>query len=248
MISKETLKAYAKLNGFTPWQAEKVYIQSIILYSIRNFQLAFKGGTYLMFFHNLPRFSEDLDFTAKSELNIQKLIKSVELGMKNFAVESELKVVKENKNSFSLRVAGKGPLYNLPFSKTYVYVEISLREKPVLEQRSYFYENDLLSIPKFVVLGYDLKEVAAEKVRAIYTREKGRDLYDLNFLINKGITFDLDLINKKLKWYNLEFDPKSFTDRIVKAKEYYESDIKGLTKEFVPYPTVRKNIEKWIPQ
>ncbi len=53
----------AKLNRLRPWQQEKHYIQSLILNSLSELPLVFKGGTYLWFFHGLKRFSEDLDFT-----------------------------------------------------------------------------------------------------------------------------------------------------------------------------------------
>lgn len=46
-------------------------------------------------------------------------------------------------------------------------------------------------------------EIVAEKVRAIMTREKGRDIYDLWFLLNKNILIDNNLVEEKLKYYDI---------------------------------------------
>ena len=42
------------------------------------------------------------------------------------------------------------------------------------------------------------------------TRKKGRDIYDLWFLLNKGVDLDAKLIKKKLKCYGLEKIKKEF--------------------------------------
>ena len=59
MITKEMLKAIGRRKGLTNrGHIEKDYFQDLFLYH------TFKGGTCLYKIHNLPRFSEDIDFSV----------------------------------------------------------------------------------------------------------------------------------------------------------------------------------------
>jgi len=69
-------------------------------------------------------------------------------------------------------------------SKTFVYVEISTR-KDIVNKPLNLVLNTPYLIPEKTLLGMDLNEVCAEKVRAIMKRDKPRDLYDLFFLIQQ---------------------------------------------------------------
>lgn len=68
-ILTDRLKKYSIQNAEDEQDALKEILQEIILYSLSNagfFEKAiFQGGTSLRIFHNLPRFSEDLDFILK---------------------------------------------------------------------------------------------------------------------------------------------------------------------------------------
>jgi len=46
------------------------------------------------------------------------------------------------------------------------------------------------------------EEILAEKVRAMSIRRRARDLYDIAFLLKKGVSMEYELINKKLSYYN----------------------------------------------
>lgn len=70
MISDAWVRTLARRDGVTAGLAEKNYVNSWILYAIYSSplseQLGFKGGTALgkLYFPEIWRFSEDLDFTA----------------------------------------------------------------------------------------------------------------------------------------------------------------------------------------
>ena len=79
-----------------------------------------------------------------------------------------------------------------------VYVEISKRENVIAERIPLKMDFPEYSIPVKRISGMNLDEVGSEKVRAILTRKKGRDIFDLYFLIDsKKILFNPDLINRK---------------------------------------------------
>ena len=75
MISDTRLRMLARETGVTAGLAEKNYVNSWILYAIYTGsvadQLVFKGGTALskLYFPEIWRFSEDLDFTATAPIS-----------------------------------------------------------------------------------------------------------------------------------------------------------------------------------
>ena len=73
MITEARVRTLARQDGVTAGLAEKNYVNSWILYAIYSSDidgLVFKGGTALskLYFPELWRFSEDLDFTATEEI------------------------------------------------------------------------------------------------------------------------------------------------------------------------------------
>ena len=87
-------------------------------------------------------------------------------------------------------------------------------------------------------------EILAEKVRAILTRTKPRDVYDLWFLLTKkNAVVDLGMINKKMSLYNLKFDRNNFLKRIDEMKGLWNIDLKNLViGKLGDFGTVRKEI------
>lgn len=93
-----------------------------------------------------------------------------------------------------------------------------------------------------------LDEVGAEKVRAIITREKARDVYDLQYLITKRrIKFEEDLINSKLGYYKIKFSPDSFLKNVSVHQNYYNRELKGLVFGELPgFDEIKDTISDWI--
>ena len=59
------------------------------------------------------------------------------------------------------------------------------------------------------------EEILAEKIRAVMTREKGRDIYDLWFLLSLGVEINTEMVLDKLKYYRVDsFDSKELIKRI----------------------------------
>ncbi len=246
MIEKKELLEIAKLKGLKPWQQEKHYVQSVMLEILSEHPLVFKGGTYLWFFHGLPRFSEDLDFTAKEALpkNLPAIVsKSLEL----FGIENAVKTITNNATTLSFRISAKGPLNTARIDECRVYVEISKREgiaKTPLPVKLDFPEYGL---PTKRAAGMSLEEIGAEKVRAIMTREKARDVYDLHYLIEKKkIPFNQELADKKLAFSGKKFSKKEFLEKAKQKQEYFEKELKSLVFDELPaFGKTMKRIQKW---
>jgi predicted nucleotidyltransferase component of viral defense system len=169
---------------------------------------AFVGGTALRFLHNLPRFSEDLDFSqaGKEKVNfdalMDKIMRKLELsGYSAAALIEEKKVANSAFIKFEglMYEAGISPLKNQKFS---VKIEIDTNppEGAVLEEQL---------INKFFpinFLTYDRASLFAGKVHAVLSRKytKGRDLFDMGWYLMtwKGIEPNFIQLNNALAQSN----------------------------------------------
>lgn len=234
MLERRELEKLSKTTRIKPYQQEKHYIQNLILLSIAKFDLVFKGGTYLWFCYNIGRFSEDLDFTAKQEIP-QDLPDKIILYLKLYDVDATYTLIKNDSVGFSFRINARGPLYVDDKTICYVYVEISKREIPLLKTIPKTIEMPMYDFPVTIISGMDLNEVFAEKVRAIMTRNKARDIFDLHFLIKyRQIKPDYNLIDSKLDYVKLKYSKDLFYKSIQNKEKIYLHELKGLVFDILP--------------
>ena len=230
MITAEELKEIARLSHFKPHQQEKHYIQTIILnsiYSTTSDELIFKGGTCLMFVYGINRFSENLDFTMAKSIDINKLMDNIKKDLDNLGIPYKMSKLKEDNISLSFKIGIEGPLFHKEIERCFVSLDISKREnvenKKVVELKSPYKE----------ILGFSInviseEEILAEKIRALVTRNQARDLFDLYFLLKKGIRINIGLINKKLCYYKKEFDKKEIIQAIKNKEDIWHSELSSL--------------------
>ncbi|MHB8372191.1 MAG: nucleotidyl transferase AbiEii/AbiGii toxin family protein [Thermoplasmataceae archaeon] len=237
MIDKYDIIKLSRLTAIKPFQQEKNYIQTMMLRSIYTYtsDLIFKGGTSLFFFYRLPRFSEDLDFTLINPINENKIIKNIEKDLMLIGIENKLKNKTLNEISSSYRFSVKGPLYTSDVSGLTVKIDISKREeifiKPKIMKLNSLY-NDVLPFNAVVM---DLKEITSEKIRSIMTRNKARDVFDLYFLLkNYENSINIELVNKKLRFYNEEFSMSRFITELNKKSPIWKSELNSIIIGKVP--------------
>ncbi len=247
MIRKDEIISLSKLHNLRPWQEEKRFMQTLILNSLADFPLVFKGGTYLWLFHGLRRFSEDLDFTVDGKL-IDKIPELTSHSISLMGISNELKIIKNNTITLSYRILSQGPLYTGNLDSTPVYVEMSKREKVIDKPIALRFDFPEYSLPVRILSGMSLDEVASEKIRAIYTRKKPRDIYDLFFLIKmKGTKFNREMVDKKLEFYNMSFDKESFIEEIKKQEDYFNKALNNIVMEELPdIKYIIKVIGSWL--
>lgn len=180
---------------------EQDYIQALFLQKFysENESLVFKGGTFMRHAHGLDRFSEDLDFTAKEENPIED-IREAARSLSDYGVEAWIDNVEEREVSLTCRLRFEGPLYQgSKKSVGSIDIEVSKRDDILLdpEWTRLFFEYPEIRVVN--ALGLSKKELLAEKLRALTSRDKPRDLYDCWFLIQQGVEPDLDLFEKKIE-------------------------------------------------
>ncbi len=246
MILRDELFRISKLYRLTPFQAEKLYIQMHILNSIfsRTYnELVFKGGTAMMLCYQLPRFSEDLDFTLINYTDFKKLPLFVKKDLEQYGILSNIKILKDTPVTFSFRIGAEGPLFTNEIERCYVRVEISMREKVILKPSIKNIFPIFSDLMPFYVYVMDKKEILAEKIRAIFTRISARDLFDIWYLFIKNTEVDEELINKKLEYYGLRFDKRGLEKRINLIKDLWKSELSPILLIKLPsFEKVRKDV------
>ena len=84
------------------------------------------------------------------------------------------------------------------------------------------------SIADSEMYAMQLEEVVCEKIHAIYKRPKPRDLYDLWYLLGKGVKPDIHLINRKLEPLKVKFNMEEFAKHVEKLRVGWAKDMLGL--------------------
>ena len=244
MLNKSEL-ASAPVD-FNLYQKEKDYLQHLILsriYSRVGNELTFKGGTALQKCYGLNRFSEDLDFTLSGSLRFEKMEDSLK-EVARFYPSSFAKKV--GKNSFSYVVKVEGPLFQGPITLQTVRIEISAREEPVLPAINRIVNPVYMDLQPYSVLVMDPREILSEKIRALMTRLKARDLYDFHFLLQKQIVLEPSLADEKLKFYNKKYDPEALLSRAVDLKTQWEKVLPSLLKNVPDFAVVISDLKKYL--
>lgn len=222
MITKELLLEIGKKKGLTNKEhIEKDYFQDVILYNLfkKTNEFIFKGGTALYKLYNLPRFSEDLDFSLNSSLEvnaIENMIKDV-IENDHFSIKS----IKRAHNTLLIKIACKGILtkYNT------VRIDINLKNKILRKFDVKNYISQYIDINPFTMRVLSIEEITAEKIHCIFTRQKSRDLFDL-FLLLRISSIDKKLIDEKLRIFNIMYDHEIVEKRIGELRTLWEKELK----------------------
>ncbi len=237
MITKIEINNISKITGLKPFQQEKSYLETIILrllYSETS-NLIYKGGTSLFMFYNLPRFSDDLDFNVKDGIDLVPIIRKVSKVISILGIHHNYKVLNKNRISTSFIFSIEGALYTTPVSRITVKIDFSFREKTLLPPIINTYNPIYSDLLPFDTICMDPKEIMNEKVRAIITRNKARDLFDVYFLLkNYNLKFGWKIIEEKLEYYNIPFSINDFQSAIEKKKHIWEPELKPILLVSLP--------------
>jgi len=230
MISQEEIKQLTKKYKINESIVTREYIQLLFLKMLyaQKFsnKIFFKGGTAIRLLYDGERFSEDLDFTVElKEKEFDQLINQF-----FSTISNQYPIIFKKRKS----LAGKTYLLTakLPNLKSDVFVKLdfSFREK-VLEPTQSILTTSYPIVMQGFINSLSKNEILSEKIRAIMTRRKHRDLYDLWILLENSASINQDLINKKLSYYNQTFNS---TQLITRLKEFTKQEFIIDLRPFVP--------------
>ena len=243
-----------KLNEFE--NALREISQKIILYALSQTSFfknaAFYGGTCLRIFHNLDRFSEDLDFQVISEdfkLDFEQYMSKCINVLESYGLKATVYTKSDYDKGEVRRRYIKISHYDLAneyFGKISmnkeklisIKIEVSTKYIPGAK-----YEMKLLNSPMFSnVYCFDYSSLFAGKLNALLTRNwrertKGRDYFDYLFYLSHNVKFNLEYLKNKLK-YSLDKDTSKFTIDNIKEllkNKFEESDFDSLKADIIPF-------------
>ena len=123
-----------------------------------------------------------------------------------------------------------------------VRIDLSLREvigsvKTLPIRHFYGLENGNFSVPSM-----SIKEIMAEKIRALAYAQKPRHLYDVWYLFEQGIELYKSLVNSKLSFYKEGFSSDKIKDGISKMKNEWDVDLNPLLPTVPSFDEISKNV------
>lgn len=204
MLSLEYLLEEAEANALPVAKKRAIireYLQTIILSNIYRHELGkkvfFMGGTALRFFYRLPRFSEDLDFNSKG-LTDAEFNELVEKAIKPKLSNEGFEIVTSYKKRKNLLIA------YLKFNNIIKIYNISDKRGPNLMIKIEINEPkwQLITEPNVLSLyGYNFSSILmsrgnllSEKTCALLSRKRGRDIYDLLFMLKRKFPFNKEVL------------------------------------------------------
>ncbi len=203
------------------------FLQELILQIIdrKGFfkNLAFMGGTALREIYDMPRFSEDLDFSLINgkRFSFASMLKTIknELELSGFSVEE---AKGGDKTVLSEFIRFRGLLYELGLSlqrgeKIFIKIEIDSRPPKGFETEVSLINKNFL----FKVQSFKPASLFASKLHAVLFRkyEKGRDYYDLLWFLTRKFPINYKLLSSaaaqtEKNAYNL--DPEKTRELLLK--------------------------------
>lgn len=232
MITEQQIGSLSRHFNIDRFTILREYIQIVFLanvYSLKEGEdIYLKGGTALKLLFGSFHFSEDLDFTSLLD---EKHIK-VLLGKVTKKVNVEVPGVKINsleakKNLLVARLNYPHSRFKFPLT---VHLEFSIREKPRTRKVSPLATVYPVS-PYPIVIHLSLSEILAEKVRALITRGKGRDVFDIWYILTKNIKFNWELVNEKMEYYGMRIGKGDVMKEIEKISS---GEIRNDLGKFLP--------------
>ena len=181
LLSRQELILLNKKLKYPLAIAEKDYflalVSKIIFDSVLKDKLIFKGGTALHHVY-LPqlRFSEDLDFSSNANKIELEEVKNI------FSDFDFLEIKKDYVSGATVKIERlkyAGPLVQ----ENSLKVEIDFLQNVVLPPLELNYKNVYGVKTKVRVM--DIREIAAEKIRAMNDRVRYRDFYDFAMIMKK---------------------------------------------------------------
>lgn len=232
MISKDQIQEFSKRLAIDEFTIIREYIQVVFLsifYSTSESQkVYFKGGTAIRLLLKSGRFSEDLDFTAElTAKEIDPLVQETVKKMSAIIPDMKLKPTEENKFSYTGILSYQPEGMKHPLN---IHLDFSLREKPETSKETVL-DTEFPVAPQPVIRHMDWQEILAEKIRAFLYRLKGRDVYDLWFMLQKGVELDWKMINRKTAFYKME---TSLQDVMNRVGSFDDKKLKNDLGKFLP--------------
>ena len=258
----EDIANYGGLDAETRRNALKEELQYYVLNFIYHHpeynEWIMYGGSALRIIHGLDRMSVDLDFeitNAVTEKFLEELKKEIEEHFADrYGTNTDFLSIKITHSRGLILKFTLGEELSFGHASKQIQIKIDLNHfvapKTVTERRPI--NRDQLS---FVIITYNMSALMASKIAAIFLRgtrgvgdeiyaEKGRDIYDLLWYMNKKVVPDFDYIGAK----EIEIkDPRALFNKLtIQVNKVSDKNLKqDLEPLFVDKNYIRNWLKNW---
>lgn len=270
---KEWLETYRPQNNDEAQQALREIMQEIALAGLQRSRFfeaaAFYGGTALRIFHGLDRFSEDLDFSllkSQPDFSLQPYLDGMTRELAALGIE--VRIEKKQKTKISqvesaflksdtawqeIILKGIIPQEKLDKITPTIKIKLEVDKNP---PPGFLTEEKLLLKPfSFYTKCYQLPDLFAGKMHAFLFRKwgnrvKGRDWYDMEWYIQKGVPLHLGHLAIRAHdsgdWPSQKMSREEFfqlVDNRIKSVS-----INRVKEDVLPFIKNYKKLDIWSPQ
>ncbi|MBQ9230395.1 MAG: nucleotidyl transferase AbiEii/AbiGii toxin family protein [Prevotella sp.] len=256
-IYERMVAEYTERHGTATPNIEQEVMQQIALAGLHRGgffkHAAFYGGTCLRIFHQLPRFSEDMDFSLtekRDDIHIENFFPAI---IEEFHLSGhEIEIVKKDKKIFgrveSAFLKENTEAYDIKFQtkkKTKVKIELDT-DPPLLFDT----EQKLLMQPySFNVRCVTLPDLYAGKMHALVYRAwqrrvKGRDWYDFEWYVRHRVPLDFQHLQERIREFNGDdIDKETFMHLL--CEKLASTDINLVKEDVLGYVINPQELEIW---
>jgi predicted nucleotidyltransferase component of viral defense system len=214
---------------------------------------AFYGGTCLRLFHNVARYSEDMDFSLlKKDENV-----SLERYFPSIIDECRLlgrdvEITRKNKRTFgkveSAFLKDNTDVYDISFqTEKSIRIKIEVDTMPPLQFET---EQMLLLQPfSFMVRCFTLPCLFAGKMHALLFRQwknrvKGRDWYDFEWYVRAAVPLNFAHLQARVKEFNgMDISREQFQTML--RERLSQTDIRQVKSDVQPFVQAPRELDIW---
>ena len=269
---KEWLESYNPKNREDALQALREIMQEIALAGLQRAgffeKAAFYGGTALRIFYGLDRFSEDLDFSLliqDADFSLEKYLDAVRIEFESLGMQVSIKEKqKTNQTNIESAFLKSETIWKelvlehvIPQNGLNQVANIKIKIEVDIEPPLGFKtEEKLLVKPfSFYVKCFVISDLFAGKMHALLFRKwghnvKGRDWYDMEWYIKKGVSLNLEHFLLRAQdsgdWEKATISIEEFRELLrAKIDEVDMNRVKADISRFIPDVKV---LDVWSPQ
>ena len=256
-IFDEMVAAYNPQNADQRLNAQHQAMQQIVLAGLQKggfFEhAAFYGGTCLRIFYNLPRFSEDMDFSLTEKnptIHLENYFQAIQ---DVFAFTGkEVVITKKEKLNFgrveSAFLKEDTSAYDIAFrTEKTIKVKIELDTDPPL---LFDTEQKLLMKPySLMVRCFTLPDLFAGKMHALVyrnwkTRIKGRDWYDFEWYIRFNVPLNFRHLQERIREFSGQEVSKEEFMHLLRER-LSTADINQVKQDVLPFVDRPSDLDIW---
>lgn len=274
------LNRYDLSTADSSYDALREILQEIVLVALYDAgffkHAAFYGGTALRILHQLPRFSEDLDFSLlKPQPNFnltpfqQAIIETLQaygfdvtITIKNKSATSAVAsaFIKGNTQEHLINIQAPTAITQAIHKEQKIKIKLEVDTDPPLEFQT---EEVLRFVPRaYNVKAFTLPSLFAGKMHAVLcrawgNRPKGRDWYDLVWYLGRRTELDLTHLQarlaqscKYLESNSIALPEKITRETVIKLLEQRikSLDVKKAKDDVLPFIQDSRELDLWSPE